>query len=955
MAEDKCKIIGCTKTNITIPIKFSNVMTAKAVIAVPAVSAVTRIINNKRFITRQAVAGSPGSDAQYKDFTVDTIESLVTTDIPLVNVYNVSTFDIITSKTQTVAAITVTIDPASITFTDAALASTSLIYVIYGGVLSTTIVGTAVTTGLAHYDGTTLKKYYQRNMPIGSVNIPSGVSVIGINAFDGSTKVNGVTIPSTVTTIGAQAFKSSGLTSVAIPSTVTTIDASAFEGCTALAYILAGDLAKVASITSAGTNTYICSGTTDITLNKYIGSALTVTIPSKIPSTTSADNVTIIGVECFKNLPITSVIIPASVTSIGASAFEGCNSLTTITIPASVTSIGAKALESTSLTSVIYGGSESINAMVGGTGSGLAHYVVTSSPSSITLKKYYPRGMTAGTVTIPNEVTSIGASAFEGATVLTGVTIGTGVTSIGASAFKSTGLTSVTIPASVTSIGASAFKSTGLTSVTIPASVTSIGASAFEGCTELLSVDILGTTASTTLVADTFKDCTKLAGIKVGAAEVTITDAVFGNTGTTRVYLYTGTTLLKYFPRGSSDDLHFVTNGAKHVGTTTAVTFATIAAGAFSGVTQLQKLTIRGDTTIESGAFTGCSNLYGIVVTGGNLKKNSVSSSLTSTGYIFVDGGTIDNGADDTNPVFPSTANTVNRVVNTGFNSDYTKLFGSGYGNSRSTSSKPVYVNNNGIANAADTFDKKYIDNTRYTNLKNFFTSSAVTIDISYLDSVIETDTLSDSNAGLTTTNQGLTSTNQGLTTTNQQLTTTNQQLTTTNQGLTTTNQGLTTTNQGLTTTNQGLTTTNQGLTTTNQQLTTTNQGLTTTIAGNREDLIKSISQKVKSINFAIDEIKNEQNRNNRHSYFFSQDNYINLYRNRIALILYYIVFILLALSLYLNRESYSIVMIVILLIIFALLPFVIKYLTRFAYNQFLNLLKLFYDGNVRYTNTKIE
>ncbi len=877
MAEDKCKIIGCTKTNITIPIKFSNVMTAKAVIAVPAVSAVTRIINNKRFITRQAVAGSPGSDAQYKDFTVDTIESLVTTDIPLVNVYNVSTFDIITSKTQTVAAITVTIDPASITFTDAALASTSLIYVIYGGVLSTTIVGTAVTTGLAHYDGTTLKKYYQRNMPIGSVNIPSGVSVIGINAFDGSTKVNGVTIPSTVTTIGAQAFKSSGLTSVAIPSTVTTIDASAFEGCTALAYILAGDLAKVASITSAGTNTYICSGTTDITLNKYIGSALTVTIPSKIPSTTSADNVTIIGVECFKNLPITSVIIPASVTSIGASAFEGCNSLTTITIPASVTSIGAKALESTSLTSVIYGGSESINAMVGGTGSGLAHYVVTSSPSSITLKKYYPRGMTAGTVTIPNEVTSIGASAFEGATVLTGVTIGTGVTSIGASAFKST----------------------GLTSVTIPASVTSIGASAFEGCTELLSVDILGTTASTTLVADTFKDCTKLAGIKVGAAEVTITDAVFGNTGTTRVYLYTGTTLLKYFPRGSSDDLHFVTNGAKHVGTTTAVTFATIAAGAFSGVTQLQKLTIRGDTTIESGAFTGCSNLYGIVVTGGNLKKNSVSSSLTSTGYIFVDGGTIDNGADDTNPVFPSTANTVNRVVNTGFNSDYTKLFGSGYGNSRSTSSKPVYVNNNGIANAADTFDKKYIDNTRYTNLKNFFTSSAVTIDISYLDSVIETDTLSDSNAGLTTTNQGLT--------------------------------------------------------TTNQQLTTTNQGLTTTIAGNREDLIKSISQKVKSINFAIDEIKNEQNRNNRHSYFFSQDNYINLYRNRIALILYYIVFILLALSLYLNRESYSIVMIVILLIIFALLPFVIKYLTRFAYNQFLNLLKLFYDGNVRYTNTKIE
>ena len=307
------------------------------------------------------------------------------------------------------------------------------------------------------------------------------------------------------------------------------------------------------------------------------------------------------------------------------------------------------------------------------------------------------------------------------------------------------------------------------------------------------------------------------------------------------------------------------------MGTSTAVTFTTIAAGAFSGVTQLKKLTIGDDTTIESGAFTGCTNLYGIVVTGGNLKKNSVSNSLISNGYIFVDSGTIDTGANGDNPVFPSTADTVNRVVNSGFNNNYTKLFGSAYGKNTVSDLKPVYVNTNNDANVVDTFDKKNIDKTRYTSLKNFFTSNAITIDISYLNSVIETDTLSD------------------------------------------------------------------------------------TIAGNKEDLIKSISQKVTSINYAIDEIKSEQNRNNRHSYFFSQDNYINVYRNRVALILYYIVFILLALSLYMNRESYSIVMIVVLLILFAVLPFVIKYITRFAYNQFLNLLKLFYDGNVRYTNTKIE
>ena len=51
------------------------------------------------------------------------------------------------------------------------------------------------------------------------------------------------------------------------------------------------------------------------------------------------------------------------------------------------------------------------------------------------------------------------------------------------------GLTTVTIPNSVTSIGASAFSfCSGLTMVTIPNSVTSIGEFAFRGCTGLTSV-----------------------------------------------------------------------------------------------------------------------------------------------------------------------------------------------------------------------------------------------------------------------------------------------------------------------------------------------------------------------------------------------------------------------------------------------------------------------------------
>ena len=121
-----------------------------------------------------------------------------------------------------------------------------------------------------------------------SIDIPSGTTSIGDNAFYNCTNLSSVTIPSSVTSIGENAFKDcSGLTSVNIPNSVTSIGNKAFENCSGL------------------TSCIIGSGVTIIGNNAFI--------------------------RCTS---LTSVTIPSGVTTIGTQAFNTCSGLTSITIEA---------------------------------------------------------------------------------------------------------------------------------------------------------------------------------------------------------------------------------------------------------------------------------------------------------------------------------------------------------------------------------------------------------------------------------------------------------------------------------------------------------------------------------------------------------------------------------------------------------------------------------------------
>ena len=74
-----------------------------------------------------------------------------------------------------------------------------------------------------------------------SVTIPSGVTSIGENAFNGCSDITSVTIPNSVTTIGNSAFiDCTGLTSITIPNSVTTIEGNAFNNCSGLTSITIG-------------------------------------------------------------------------------------------------------------------------------------------------------------------------------------------------------------------------------------------------------------------------------------------------------------------------------------------------------------------------------------------------------------------------------------------------------------------------------------------------------------------------------------------------------------------------------------------------------------------------------------------------------------------------------------------------------------------------------------------
>ena len=332
-------------------------------------------------------------------------------------------------------------------------------------------------------------RVFENNVNLKKIILPDTLLYIDNFAFAGCTALEYIDLPNSLNCMQKDVFSGSGiralnltdntalntfgcvdcpnLESVILPKNLTVLDPYCLK-----------NTPKLKSITLPDSMKYIG-------MNNFVGSSIeSIKIPKKVYY---------IGESAFENTVINSVEFEkgSELKTIKESAFKGCSNLKSIVIPASVTTIGTFAFwDCTNLTSVTFEeGSEleTLNDLFKNTC--ITEFTIPKSVTEIAPWAFI--GLSSLTKVVfedDSNVTVLPTQLFDGCYNLTTVYFGKNskIKTIDDWAFmRCVKLTEISIPKSVTKIDDSAFAlCKSIKSITIPAGVTFVEVEAFSGWTK---------------------------------------------------------------------------------------------------------------------------------------------------------------------------------------------------------------------------------------------------------------------------------------------------------------------------------------------------------------------------------------------------------------------------------------------------------------------------------------
>jgi len=102
-------------------------------------------------------------------------------------------------------------------------------------------------------------------------------------------------------------------------------------------------------------------------------------------------------------------------------------------------------------------------------------------------------------------------------------------------------------------------------------------------------------------------------------------------------------------------------------------------------------------------------------------------------------------------------------------------------------------------------------------------------------------------------------------------------------------------------------------------------------------------------VNDEINSLKSSKDKTERLEYYSAQNEVLLLYVKQILLILYYIVFALMAVMFFIKRRQFSLIFVGVMVVFFGIFPYIVDYVATYAYYRWLDIMHYFYAGNAAY------